>query len=68
MPPELPQTCSCLDMLSVAPRCPSVLGARAEPVAEAGDGHQGSRVHPEHYGTNARMIPGFTIKRRRTER
>ena len=69
MPPELPQTCSCLQQppsarLAALP----VLGACEEPVAEAGDGKPGSRVHPEHYGTNARMIPGFTIERRRTER
>ena len=37
-------------------RCLPVLGACAEPVAEAGDGQPGARGHPEHYGTYARMV------------
>ena len=44
-----------------------VLGACGEAIAEAGDDQPGSRAHSKHYGTNARMIPGFTIERRRTE-
>ena len=69
MPPELPQSCSCFQQPPSARLVAlPVLGASAEPVTEAGEGQPGSRVHPEHYGTDARMIPGFTTERRRTER
>ena len=69
MPPELPQTCSC-------PRHPVsdasfALGAgrvRGAPSPRQATTNRVLVLTPKHYGTNAWVIPGFTIERRRTER
>lgn len=68
MPPELPQTCNCPRHPSATPSSPFRCWAHARARPRGSRRRTGSRVHSTHYGTNARMIPGFTIETRRTER
>ncbi|MCY3545385.1 MAG: hypothetical protein OXH49_00755 [Gemmatimonadetes bacterium] len=68
MPPELPQTCSCPRHPLAPPRCLSGAGCARSPSPKLATTSRVLVRHTKHYGTNARMIPGFTSEKKETER
>ena len=69
MPPELPQTCSCLQQPRQRGLLPFRRWARARSLSpRLATANRVLPSPPEYDETKDRMIPGLTIERRRTER